>query len=220
MSANDFTRTSEPPVAHPLALELARIVATQTPPPRVLVLGVGSGRNLPVLLATGARVEAIEDDPARLRDVVLRFDRPDVRAGRYGGPYPFASGFAGALSTHALLHGSRATIADAISAVRAVLAPGGHFFTTLGSTRDPRYGTGRRLEANTFAASEGSEAGIPHVYFDETRARELFAGFELEALDLVDAAETAGRWAHSVAEARTLVHWFAHARVRERARYR
>ena len=213
VSANDLPRTSEPPVAHPLASELARELASRREPVRVLVLGVGSGRNFPVLADARAHVEAVEEDDARRRDVAERFPLADVRRASYAGPYPFPSGFTGALSTHALLHGRPAGIASAIEAVRSALEPGGYFFATLGSTRDPRYGAGRRIEDATFAATAGAEAGVEHSFFDERAVRALFANFASAQFAEVGAAETAGRWAHSEADARTLVHWFVRARA-------
>jgi hypothetical protein len=61
--------------------------------------------------------------------------------------------------------------------------------------------------------ASGPEAGVPHVFFDETAVRDLFSAYEITALNHVRAAETAGRWAHTEAEASTLVHWFVHARA-------
>lgn len=213
----DLTRASGPPVPHPLALELARFLANRTLPVRALVLGAGSGRNFPALLATGATVAAIEDDPERFRLAVARFGKLGVRSiiASYAGPYPYRHRFTGALSTHALLHGRPSTIIAAVAAVEASLVRGGCFFTTLGSTSDPRYGTGRRIDDNTFAAASGAEAGVPHVYFDEAAVRTLFAAFEIDDIAERSASETAGRWAHSESEAETLVHWFVRVRIPE-----
>ncbi len=216
MNATDLTHAPEPPVAHPLAAELALILDAALGPARVLVLGAGSGRNLPILLASGAEVFVLDEDPQRVRDVAKRFSPGNLRSahGSYAAAFPFAAGFAGVLSTHALLHGSPTSVAAALAAVRAALRPGGRFFTTLGSRRDPRYGTGLRVAENTFAAEAGPEAGVPHVFFDEAAVRRLFIDFELDALQEACAAETAGRWAHSEQEASTIVHWFVRARAR------
>ena len=70
------------------------------------------------------------------------------------------------------------------------------------------------VEDDTFAAVTGSEIGVEHSFFDETAVRDLFVRFELTDLSEVSAAETAGRWAHSEADASTLVHWFVRARAR------
>ena len=224
---------------HPLARELAERLAPATPAERltpdepaqrltpdepaqrlipgdrVLLIGVGSGRNVPVLLAAGARVDALEEDPGRAREASARFAaeaRVRVVRARYGGPYPFAGGHAAALSTHALQHGSLAGVGAAVAAIRSRLRPGGPFYLTLGSKRDPRFAAGRRLDADVSAPLEGAEAGVPHLYLDEAQVRTLLAGFEIESASEGSAAETAGRWAHTAAEAQGLIHWFVRAR--------
>jgi len=182
---------------------------------RVLLLGVGTGRNVPPLLAAEARVDVVEDDPERARAAVERFagdGRVRVARTRYAGPIPFAGGFAAALSTHALQHGSLGGITAAVAAVRSRLVPGARFFLTLGSKRDPRFASGRRIDADVAAPRDGTEAGVAHVYLDEPQVQTLLAGFEIESAVEGSAAETAGRWAHPGAEADGLVHWFVRAR--------
>ncbi len=197
---------------HPLAAELA---ARLTPGARVLLLGAGSGRNVPALLAAGARVDVVEDDAARARAAAERFageGRVRIARVRYAGPIPFAGGFAAALSTHALQHGSLGELTSAVAAVRSRLEPGAPFFLTLGSKRDPRFAAGRRIDANTAAPLDGSEAGVAHVYLDEPEVRAVLHGFAIESALEGSAAQTAGHWAHSAAEAAELVHWFVRAR--------
>jgi SAM-dependent methyltransferase len=187
--------------------------------PRVLVLGIGSGRNVPALVAAGGRVDAIEDDPERARAALVRHAASGavrVARSRYAGPYPFAGTYAGALSTHALLHGIPADVAAALASVRDRLAAGAPFFFTLGSKRDPRFGAGRSAGPDTYASETGSEAGVAHCYFDEPGVRALLAGLTLEALEERDAATSAGTWAHEPHEAATLVHWFVRTRRAER----
>jgi len=199
-------------VPHPLARELARGLEAGA---RVLLLGVGSGRNVPPLLAADARVDVLEDDPVRARAAAERFaaePRVRVTRARYAGPIPFAGGFAAALSTHALQHGSLGSVTAAVAGVRSRLGPGARFLLTLGSKRDPRFASGRRIDANVAAPLDGSEAGVAHVYLDEPEVRALLAGFEIESALEASAADTAGRWAHPGAEADGLVHWFVRAR--------
>jgi SAM-dependent methyltransferase len=203
---------------HPLARELANFLAAQITP-HVVVLGYGSGRNVPVLLAAGTRVTVIEEDPARAGLAMAHFADGQlvaVERAAYGdldasGSLLHAS-FDAALSTHALLHGTPDRIGAIVAAVRERLAPGAPFFLTLGSKDDPRYGTGRRAGLDTFAPESGPEAGVPHAYFDAGGVRELMRGFALERCEESSAAETAGSWAHSASEAATLRHWFVRAR--------
>ncbi len=214
MKKNDTPSEAAAPVPHPLALELAERLA---PGDRVLLLGVGSGRSVPCLLAAGACVDALEEDAARARSAADRFaadERFRVVRAAYGEPVPFAGPFDAALSTHALQHGSFAGLADAARAARDRLRPGAPFFLTLGSKRDPRFRSGRRIGRHVVIPRDGSEAGVPHVYLDEPEVRALLAGFDLESAVEDSAAEAAGRWAHTEAERAALVHWFVRARRR------
>ena len=202
-------------LAHPLAGSLASQLRVGADARRVLLLGVGSGRNVPPLLEAGLSVEAIEPDPERTQAARARF------AGEAGvriveapllGLWPVAGDFAGALSTHALLHGDRATVLALLAAVGERLRPGAPFFLTLGSAADPRCGTGTRIDDFTWLPAGGSEAGVPHVYFSESDARALLRGWVVDSLDECSAAESAGRWAHTESEAARMVHWFVRAR--------
>ncbi len=213
--SEDVTPKADPlPPPHPFARELAFALAGHSTA-RVLLLGIGNGRNVTPFIEAGVRVDAVEDDPDRARAAAVRYAaNATIRVARapYAGPYPFAGGCAAALSTSALLHGRADGVARAIAAVRARLEPDAPFFCTLGSTNDPRYGVGRRVADDTFAPDSGSEAGVAHAYFDEPRLRALFAGFHIDDATDGSAAATAGAWAHSGDEAERLVHWFVRAR--------
>jgi hypothetical protein len=163
----------------------------------------------------GLRVEILEQDAARARQAVARYaDGAHVRvhAGLYAGPYAFEGGFAGALSTSALLHGTASGVARSVASIRAALRPDAPFFCTFGSTRDPRFGHGRKIDDQTFAPESGSEAGVAHAYFDEMYVRTMLAGFQIDELTEGSAAETVGAWAHTNDEAAAIVHWFVRAR--------
>ena len=218
MSHSDTPANHAAPTPHPLANELAVRLATVSNP-RVLVLGIGRGRSLPVLVAAGGRVDAIEDDPERARAALARHAGSGpvrIARARYAGPYPFVGPYAGALSTHALLHGVPAEVAAALASVRDRLAAGAPFFFTLGSKRDPRFGAGRSAGPDTFSSDAGSEAGVAHCYFDEPGVRALLTGLTLEALEERDAATSAGTWAHEPHESATIVHWFVRTHRDER----
>ncbi len=207
---------SQAPPAHPLAVALADELAGARAP-RVLLLGIGSGRNVPPFAAIGATLAVVEDDPARAREAATAFAAlPAFRIARctYAGPYPFAGGFAAALSTHALLHGRIATIERAVASIAGRVVAGGALYATFGSTRDPRFAAGAPVEAFASAPREGSERGIIHAYFDEPRLRALLNAFSIEAMDEAPAGETAGAWAHDAREAQALRHWFVRARKR------
>jgi hypothetical protein len=211
VSASDTPNTFAVPT-HPLASALAGALV---PNARVLLLGIGSGRNVPALLAVAAWIEAVEDDPDRARAAAARFaSEPRVRISReaYTGPYSFDGTVDGALSTHALLHGTPHRVAVAVAAARERLAPNAPFYITLGSKRDPRFGVGESPARDTFVLRSGSEAGVLHCYFDEAGVRALLNGFTIEELVEQSAAETAGTWAHAPEESARFVHWFVRLR--------
>ncbi len=194
---------------HPLSTGL---IDALPPGSRVLLLGVGSGRHLPPLLAAGFNIDVLEEDERRVRATAARFAKePRIRVARgcYTEPIPFELGYGGALTTHALLHGTPATIATALAIVGESLRSGAPFHLTLGSRADPRFHNGVAVDESTRVATTGAEAGVPHSYFDEAGARELLSGWKILSLEQRNVSETVGRWAHSESELETMVHWFA-----------
>lgn len=148
----------------------------------MLEIGAGSGRNTRALLAAGFRV---------------------VNPGA-------AERCSGALSTHALLHGTPASLARELDAIAASLEPGAPLYATFGSIHDARYGEGAEHEPYVYAPTAGDEIGVAHVYFDRARLEALVSPrFTIESLDEVDVDAIAGRWAHQTAPLRGAVHWFA-----------
>lgn len=161
---------------------------------RILEIGAGSGRNTAALEAAGFRVHAIADA-----------ELPDVAA---------TGEFDAALSTHAFLHGTAASVAAMLDAVAARLVRGAPLYGTFASTRDARFGKGTQIDEVTFAPVEGDEIGVAHVYFNEARLRELLGRrFAIESLEERDVDDIAGRWAHAQ-KPHGSVHWFVQARKR------
>jgi hypothetical protein len=173
---------------HPLALALIDRLSARSHAP-VLEIGAGSGRNTAALRAAGFVVTAIGAEEI-------------ARAAR---------GYVGALSTHALLHGSPDSIASLLDQIAQRLEKAAPLYATFASIHDARYGAGVRLGDHTFAPEAGEERGVPHTYFNEKQLRTLLAKhFELEAIEEIDASAIVGRWAHAQLPAGT-VHWFVHA---------
>lgn len=124
--------------------------------------------------------------------------------------------FAAVVSTHALLHGTPNSIALRLRWLSLALADGGLLFATFGCVRDARFGNGRRVDDDTFAPSEGDEAGVPHAYFSgKTLQTVLSPHFVVETLEEVPVDGIAGRWAHQNVPLRGAVHWFSVARRRD-----
>ncbi|MBC5798515.1 MAG: class I SAM-dependent methyltransferase [Candidatus Eremiobacteraeota bacterium] len=209
-----YPDAGEPPVAHPLAHALAARLAARRGA-WVCLVGIGNGRNVAPFLSAGLRVYAVDEDAARVAGAAQTFasnDHVRIAHACYNEPIARTERFAGALSTHALLHGTPPTVASAVQAVRARLTTGGLFFVTLGSVRDQRFGRGTRVADGAFALTEGREAGVVHSFFDEAGVRALFGGFELEEVREDSAATTVGTWAHERDQSRDIVHWFVRAR--------
>ena len=186
MSADAQFSLSEGP--HPLAVRLA---AAQRIGDRVLVIGPGRGRSLTVLANAGLIVETAQDGDALLDE--------------HPGP------FAAMLSTHALLHGTPATLAARCARILERLEDGGRLYATFGSTRDPRCGAGTPVDGG-WAPSDGDEAGVVHAYFDRPALEAVLAGFVLLAASEHDVRDIVGRWAHAPdAALRPSLHWFVEA---------
>ena len=178
--------------AHPLAADLIDRLRREEGN-RVVEIGGGSGRNTRALQAAGLRVIVIPD----------------------GQPFPpLGPGvFDGALSTHALLHGSPETIARLVALIARSLKPGAPLYATLGSTRDARFGVGTAIGPWTFAPSGGDEAGVAHTFFDRERLLAMLEEhFTIESLAERDVDDIAGRWAHERKPLRGSAHWFVKAR--------
>jgi SAM-dependent methyltransferase len=177
---------------HPLAERLiARLDGRADT--RILEVGTGSGRNAAALAAAGLPFVSIgESAPIA--------------------PLAGAGSFAAALATHALLHGTPASISARLREIAAVLEPGARLYATFGSTRDARFGQGRRIDQATYAPLEGDEVDVAHAFFDRSRLEALLAGtFVAEPIDEVDVDQVAGTWAHPKTPLHGAVHWFVEA---------
>jgi SAM-dependent methyltransferase len=180
----------------------------------IIVLGSGSGRNFPPLLGAGLTLTAVDDDPERSALARRRFaDRSGITwvASSYAQLPHAPGGYGAALSTHALLHGTRAKAKSIFAEIFRVLRPGAPLFVTLGSIHDARYGVGEAIDVSSFAPVSGEEQGVPHVFFEEDGVRDLARRFAVESLEEVDADTFVGRWAHG-SEAAGRRHWFLVAR--------
>ena len=183
---------------HPLAAALIERLQGRTAV-RVLDFACGSGRNTTALRAAGFTVVAVDDQAAAAaepqREIPGRFDA--------------------VVSTHGLLHGTDDAIASRVRAIAECLDSGGFLYATFGSSRDARFGRGRRLGDWTFAPADGDERDVPHTYFDRDRVTALLAPhFQVESLEETGVDEIAGRWAHSTQALQGSAHWFAIGRRR------
>ena len=131
---------------HPLAERLIERLQSRGGN-RILDFASGSGRNCDALQRAGFSVVAVDDRTA-------------------ASPDPFAGvprGFSAIITTHGLLHGSRSGIAARVRSIAELVEAGGFLFATFGSTRDARFGRGKRLDESTYAPIDGDERGIAHA---------------------------------------------------------
>ncbi len=182
MSKSSAGRQANFPGPHPLAVRL--IAETSAAGARILEIGTGSGRNRRALIAAGLDVISIDA----------------------GGPVPGAA-FDAALSTHALLHGTPATLRAALEGIHLALGPQARLYATLGSKRDARYGQGEQIAAHVFAPEDGAEAGVAHTFWDEPEVRILLADFKIIELAQVQVDDIAGSWAHAKSPLAQAYHW-------------
>jgi hypothetical protein len=106
-------------------------------------------------------------------------------------------------------------VQERIRAIARALVLHGLFYATFASTCDARYGVGSQIANSTFAPVDGDEAGVPHVYYDETRLRAVLEpSFTIESLEERGVDDIAGRWAHPSTPLRGAVHWIVKASLR------
>ncbi len=190
--------------AHPLAEELIQALRRRGGG-RVLDFGSGMGRNGEALKDAGFDVLSIKDVAAAGTSALAEIDVRDAPLD-------------GALSTHALLHGTPQSVRERVVAIARVLSGEAYFFATFASTRDARYGRGEQVAEATFAPLDGDERGVAHVYFDEARLRAVVEPyFRIVQLDECVADAIAGTWAHPTSPLRGAAHWMLCA-VRDDAR--
>ena len=95
--------------------------------------------------------------------------------------------FHGALSWDALHHNTISNINKAVDNVYESLCEGGMFMVSLRSTKSGKADLrGKEIEKNTFVMEDGSEAGVPHHYFNEQGIRELFKKWKIISLADID----------------------------------
>jgi ubiquinone/menaquinone biosynthesis C-methylase UbiE len=84
------------------------------------------------------------------------------------------------VSVSVIHHALKNDIIRTVSEVCRILAQNGWFIANLASVNDPRYGTGRRIEKNTFSILEGYEEkrfGELHHFFTKHEAVRLLSLF-------------------------------------------
>lgn len=137
---------------------------------RILDLGCGAGRHLVFLARQGFRVYGMDVSVTGIHFAHEWLSREGLSASIVTAdmtrlPYPEAF-FDGLVSAYVIFHNTLAGMRQSIAEIHRVLKPGGVGFLTFQSRRSYRYGRGELLEANTYIADLGEDAGVPHHYCD------------------------------------------------------
>jgi SAM-dependent methyltransferase len=101
-------------------------------------------------------------------------------------PLPFRdASFHGLMSTQVIHHALKAQVLGIIDEIHRILAPGGIAIVSVPSQvhDDDDY---EQIESNTFLPLTGSEAGLPHHYFDEETLAQAFSAFHIHFIDRRD----------------------------------
>ena len=152
---------------------------------RVLDMGCGAGRHCILLAGSGFEVVGIDISKyalkmarrwvqeERLENVAL------IRATMTN--VPLSDCCLDAVVTVSVMHHAlKKDIMTSVSEVYRILGKSGWFVANLASVHDPRYGTGRKLEKDTFWILEGYEKkqfGELHHFFTKREARRLLSLF-------------------------------------------
>jgi SAM-dependent methyltransferase len=159
------------------------IAALPDPPARILDLGCGTGRHLVALAEQGFHMYGFDRSDHGLHLARAWLTRKGFQAGLcvqdFLDPLPCAdASFNAILSTQVIHHAVLAKVENAVYEIYRVLKPGGLIFIST-----PLYPPNRpdikEIEPGTFIPLSGSERGLPHHYFTEERARQVFHAFEI-----------------------------------------
>jgi SAM-dependent methyltransferase len=205
-------------VPEPLAVELAEALP---PRARVLDLGCGAGRHLPLMVWRGLVTVGVDVAPNGLARSRERLESLDLTAhlvrGDFRRPLPFPDrAFDAVLTVKTVNHGMPEDGARAFHEAGRVLRPGGRLVAIVISDRDARFGDGEEIAERTFVHRSPPEAGVPHHYFTEAELRRLLAGFSFVDLSLTEryvspAEPIFGRYRFRPGVAPWLRHWHIRA---------
>jgi len=160
----------------------------------VLDLGCGAGRHCIFLGRSGFGVVGVDVSRSALRMArkwALKEGLTNVAfvCGAMTNLPFFDSSFHAVISISVMHHAMKKDILRTVAEVHRILQKTGVLFANLASTRDPRYGKGKKVENDTFKILEAFEERRfeeLHHYFSEREVSEVLAGFakaEIEPLE-------------------------------------
>lgn len=167
----------------------------------VLDLGCGAGRHAIFLAREGFNVVGLDVSETALGELEGR-----RKAAGLGNvtlvkhemqELPFIDDyFDGIVSTNVLHHGTATEIRRTLAEIHRIMRKDATGFIITLSKRDFRYGTGTRLEEDTYRFTDGDEKGIVHHFFSREELLQFFGRFEVLSLneELVNFSNK--NWAH------------------------
>jgi ubiquinone/menaquinone biosynthesis C-methylase UbiE len=154
---------------------------------KVVDLGCGAGRHSILLANSGFEVIGIDISRNALR-LASRWAQKEklenavfVRATMTNIPLTDHCSDA-VISVSVVQHALKRDIATTVNEVHRILRDDGHFVLNVTSTKDPRYGTGRMVENNTFwflEAYEQKKSGELHHFFTRSEVTRMMRNFPL-----------------------------------------
>lgn len=158
---------------------------------RVLDLGCGAGRHC--LLLAKKKLEAVGVDLSvtalKISKELSQKDQMNIAlACASMTRLPFSdSTFDAVISVSVIHHALRKDIAATIHEVHRVLKKNGFFLANLTSIKDPRYGTGQKMEDHTYRILEAfTGAEELHHFFNRKEIRRLLTSFAEVKVELSD----------------------------------
>ena len=159
----------------------------------VLDLGCGAGRHCVYLAKNGFDVVGVDvsESALRMANEWVRKERLTnvsfIRATMTNLPFS-GSRFDAVISVSVIHHAIKKDIVKTIDEVYRVLKKSGLFLTNLVSVKDPRYGTGQKVENNTFRILEAFEEKRfeeLHHFFTKREVSKLLAPFAKARVELL-----------------------------------
>lgn len=160
---------------------------------RVLDLGCGAGRHCVYLAKNGLDVVGVDvsESALRMANEWVRKERLTnvslIRATMTNLPFS-DSRFDAVISVSVIHHAIKKDIVKTMDEVYRVLEKNGVFLTNLVSVKDPRYGTGQKVENNTFRILEAFEEKRfeeLHHFFTRREVSKLLTRFAKARVELL-----------------------------------
>jgi SAM-dependent methyltransferase len=151
---------------------------------RGLDIGCGTGRHLPLLIESFSEVHGCDASQKAIALVPAGIAARTTLTVSPFFPMPYSDGyFDFVMSSAAVYHGTPEDVKKAFAEMRRVLIRKGIAAIDLVAREILAETSIRMIGEDAFAFLEGPEADIPHVCFDEAKARQWLEGFEIISIE-------------------------------------